>query len=39
MTTSMVTDSNEKLDVGVCNVCYDNNKENFEKYDFMVVSI
>lgn len=37
MTASMVSDTNEILDVGVCNGCYDNHKENFEKFHFEVI--
>ena len=37
-TVSIDTESNEKLNVKVCNGCYDNNKENFEKYHFEVIA-
>ena len=33
-TLSIVADSDEKLSVNVCNGCYDNNKENFKKFNF-----
>ena len=36
-TVSIVADSNEKISVNVCNGCYDNNKENFEKFNFEVI--
>lgn len=35
---SIVTESNEKLNVNVCNGCYDDNKENFEKFHFEVIT-
>ena len=37
-TASIVNDSNEKLSVSICNGCFDNNKENFEKFHFEVIS-
>ena len=38
MTASMVSNSDEELDVNVCNSCYDVNKENFEKFHFGVIT-
>ena len=36
-TVSMVTESDEKLNVHVCNGCYDNHEENFKKFNFEVI--
>lgn len=34
---SILNESNEKINVNVCNGCYDNHKENFKKFNFEVI--
>ena len=36
--TVSINGESEKIDVKFCNYCYDNNKENFEKFNFEVIS-
>ena len=36
--TVSINGESEKIDVKICNNCYDNNKENFERFNFEVIS-
>ena len=36
--TVSVKGESEKIDVNVCNGCYDDHKENFEKFHFEVIA-